>query len=174
MFDISEWDYFINTVLRDRVVNGVKPKTGETISNLIKDYLLDPLWEYIDKCHKKAPNSTLVESGINLANFLEFDIAYRFKNNEQVFIEQLDKLNALVKEFIAICSSASILANSDKQSKKAKAPRKKGKPIKNDLKTFKDKYIYENGKEKGWIKSASNFYSISPSTIRRILNNNES
>ena len=172
LHDISEWDHFINNVLRGWVVSGLKPEMKEIASNTIKDLLISPLWEYIQMQHEKVPNSTLVLSGINLVNYLDFDIAQRFRNNQVVMIDQLDTLNNLIKEFLAICSSSSILANSVKQSHKAKLPRKKGKPTKNDLNKFKEKYIYENAKERGWIKSASNFYSISPSTIRRIFNNN--
>ncbi len=174
LFDISEWDYFIDTALRGWVINEVKLEHAEIASNLIEDLLIIPLSEYIEKQHKKVPNSTLVISGNNLVNYLKFDIADRFKNNQHVMIEQLDRLDRLVKEFLATCSSATILANSAKQSKKAKASRIKNKPTKRDLEKFKSDYIIKETNEYGWIKSAARYFAISTSTVSRILNNNSS
>lgn len=60
LFDISEWDYFIDTVLRDCAINEVKLEHAEIVSNLIQDLLITPLYAYIEKQHKKVPNYVIL------------------------------------------------------------------------------------------------------------------
>jgi hypothetical protein len=47
---------------------------------------------------------------------------------------------------------------------------RKEKPTKEILQVFKDKWIYENGTEWGWLKAACREFKLAQNTIKNILN----
>ena len=170
IYDIGEWDHFLNDVLPEWI-NNRENKADLIHANTIDRLLVEPLREIINRSHKKVPNSTFVEAGINLVTYLNYDIVYKFRNNQIMVIEQIETLDKLADKFLAIYGSSQALQTSKLKSKIASKPRLKNAPSKQQLIEIKTKWVYENGHEYGWKKRAINIFSISRTKLKEILNN---
>lgn len=168
LLDIGEWQHFTDDILPEWI-NNHDHYDGAIAATTIDDNLIKPLSAFLEKEDKKVPNSTLVTKGIELLNYLELDIASKFRNGQTVVGEQLETLNELVNEFLAIFGSGEFAKKSKPQSKIAKKDRVKNKPTKERLLELKTRWVIENGQEYGWKKDAKDKTGISRSTLQRIL-----
>lgn len=168
LFDIGEWEHFINIVLTDWIKNAPS-YDNDVIADTIEQLFINPLSSYIENQHQKIPNTNLVIAGVNLINYLNHDVGSKFRNRQSLFIEQLDTLQGLVNEFLAIYGSSAFIKTSITKSKIAKLPRIKNPPTKNDLLEFKQKWIADETHERGWIKAATREYDISRTKLLQIM-----
>lgn len=172
-FRIGHWENLWSSKLPEWIRNR-KSYDGAIAAEIITNDLIEPLSIFVQKAHEKFPNSRLVVAGNSLINYLEFDLASKFRNNETIVTEQIDTLKNLVYEFLAIYGNDAypkITKISAAKSKAAKAPRLKNAPTKDDLLKYKEDWIYDKGYERGWIKAAINHFGISRSTIDKITKN---
>jgi hypothetical protein len=169
-FLIGCWEHFWGSVLPDWIRNR-KSYDGSIGAGIITNEFIEPLSSFVQKAHEKFPNSKLVQAGNALINYLNFDLASKFRNDETVVLEQIDTLKSLVYEFLAIYSTDAypkVTKTSAAKTKAAKAPRIKSPPTKDDLLAYKEKWIKDIGHERGWIKSAVRHFDISRSQIQKI------
>ena len=170
VFCLGEWEYFFEVVL-PQWINNNDVYVGTIAAEIISCEFIAPLSSFVEKTHKKVPNTALVHACTNLINYLEHDLAARFRNNQTVVLEQIEALKKLVYDFLAIYGSGAfnaIAKNSNAKSKAARAPRIKTPPL-NELIRYQEKWIYDNGHTRGWIKGAIYHFRISRSTIQKIM-----
>jgi hypothetical protein len=169
-FRIGCWEHFWGSVLPDWIRNR-KSYDGFIATAIITNEFIEPLSSFVQKAHEKFPNSQLVQAGNALINYLNFDLASKFRNDETVVLEQIDKLKSLVYEFLAIYTTDAypkVTSTSAAKTKAAKAPRIKNPPTKDELLEYKEKWIFDTGIERGWIKDAINKSGISRSMFQKI------
>ena len=170
-FRIGCWEHFWESVLPDWIRNR-KSYDGSIATAIITNEFIEPLSSFVQKAHEKFPNSKLVQAGNALINYLNFDLASKFRNDENVVLEQIDTLKSLVYEFLAIYSTDAypkVTKTSAAKSKAAKAPRIKSPPTKDELLEYREKWIFDKSIERGWIKDAARHFDISRSKMQKIM-----
>jgi hypothetical protein len=91
----------------------------------------------------------------------EFLKTGKFKNSQEL----IDATNEFKLSEINEKRKRRLLINKRNASK----PRKKDKPSKSELLSYKSKYAYDNGNARGWKSAAKIDFSLDAKTINKIL-----
>lgn len=140
------------------------------------------LSEYANQCkdeHEAEINLAIEHYGLDKEQFYtkeqkraaaEFTLGREVRAKAKRVIEILAGKQMSDKEMKKSLESKKRIAKAN--SENAKKPRK-NKPSKAELDDFRDKWIYEHGTPRGWIKLASYDYEYNRKTISAIYNGEE-
>ena len=166
VYDMGEWEHFLNDVLPDWI-NNRESYDGGIIYKTIIEFLIYPLSSFIQKSGEKVPNSNLVCAGSNLIYYLDMDLAQKFRDNEIVVLEQIETLEKLVNNFFAIYGTGKLAKTSLINSKNATQDRKE--VTKAEIEVYQEEYFKNDIPKRGFKKAAARVFGVHPATISRKL-----
>ena len=172
LLDIGEWQHFTESVLPEWI-NNRDQYDGAIAATTIDDNLIKPLFAFLEKEDKKVPSSTFVTKGIELLNYLKMDIASKFSNDQTIVIEQVQTLNQLVIEFLAIFGSGEVakISKTNQDSAKVKwKPRPSYQEVNNFKTDWINDYLLKHGvaRKTGWRGLCATKFGITTKMLKEI------